>query len=146
MPVYLVVEDLFLSCSTLALDGGVLGEAPAVLLELDDGLDGLADGGAERDMLLEPLVLVSLRESCDEDDCDGVDEALLPGLFVRSQAASVSAPALRAMRSLVAVRVMVGVSLSGQETLSKHRANEIWPKDQRLEPAKCRCCAPVSES
>jgi hypothetical protein len=136
-----LVEDL--SCSALALDGGVLGVA--LLLELDDGLDGLAEGGVERDMLLEPLVLESLRESCDEDDCDGVEEALLPGLFVRSQAASVSAPALRAMRSVVVVRVMVGVSLSGQETLSKHRANGISPLDQRVGRPKCRCCAPVSK-
>jgi hypothetical protein len=116
----LVVPDL--SLSALGVDGGVLGEAPEALLELD-GADGLVAGGVLRDMLELPGLVESLRESCDEDDWDGVEEALLPGLFVRSQAASVSAAALRAIRSLVALLVMVRVSLSGQDTLSKHRAS-----------------------
>ena len=86
-----------LSFSALGLDGGELGDALGELLGLD----------AEPDMLLEPLgLLESFRESCDEDDWDGVEEALLPGVFVRSQAASVSAPAARAIRNLVALRVM----------------------------------------
>jgi hypothetical protein len=129
-----------LSFSALGVDEGVLGDA--ALLELDDGLDGVAAGGVVRDMLLEPLGLESLRESWDDEDWDGLC-ALLPGLFVRSQAARVSAPALRAMRSLVALRVMVRVSLSGQETLSKHRAKGISQSDQSVVRAKCRCCAPV---
>jgi hypothetical protein len=140
----LVVAGLSLSCSALGLDEGELGEALGALLGLD-GVVGAAAGGVERDMLLEPLVLVSSRESCEEDDWDGVDEAFFPGLFVRSQAASVSAPALRAMRSLVMLRVMVGVSLSGQETLSKHRANGNSQLDQHVRRPKCRCCAPVSK-
>ena len=103
---YLLVPVLSFSFSALGVDEGKLGEAPVALLELDDGLDGLAEGGVGRDMLLEPLVLVSLRESCDEDDWDGLEDALLPGVFVRSQAASVSAPAARAIRNWVALRVM----------------------------------------
>ena len=101
---YLLVAVLSFSFSALGVDEGELGDA--ALLELDDGLDGLAEGGVGRDMLLEPLVLVSFFESCAEDDWDGLEDALLPGVFVRSHAASVSAPAARAIRNLVALRVM----------------------------------------
>jgi hypothetical protein len=120
------------------------GVLEGALLGLEgEGEDGLAEGGVERDMLLEPLGLVSFFDSCDDDDWDGA-WAFLPGLFVRSQAASVNAPTLRAMRSLVALRVMVRVSLSGQETLSKHRAKGISQSDQRVGRPKCRLSAPVS--
>lgn len=110
---YLLEPVLSFSFSALGLEEGELGEAPDALLELDglEGLDGLV--AAEPDMLLEPLAgplgLESLRESVDDEDWDGLDEALLPGLFVRSQAARVSAPAASAMRSLVALRVMWGL-------------------------------------
>lgn len=118
---------------------GELGEAPAALLELD-GLAGVA-GLVEPDMLLEPLGLESFFDSCDEEDCDGVVDALLPALL-RSQAASVSAPTLTAIRSLVMLRV-IGVSLSGRRLRSKHRATGFSPMDQRVVRAKCRSGAPV---